>query len=131
MDTMMMNAMTTDMSGMEEMDMPTMQACMDACSAAEQAMTICSTQMMDCAPACMNGADMCHTMMRAMMRMDGVTPGAMMSMLDACIAMCQVCMDECAAHAAESEICAMCAQACQACMDSCMAMKDMMMKAAA
>lgn len=132
MDAMMMDAMSKDMTsmpGMESMDMATMQACMDACSAAEQATTICATQMMDCAPACMNCADMCHTTMRSMMRMQGMTPAAMMAMLDACMAMCQACMDACAPHT-DSDVCRMCVQACQACMDACAAMKDKMMAAA-
>ena len=75
------------MPGMGTMDMSVLQACMDACSACEQACTVCSTQMMSCAPACMNCADMCNTMMRAMLRMQGMTPASMMAMLDACIAM--------------------------------------------
>ena len=54
----------------------------------------------------------------------------MMAMLDACIAMCQKCMDECMEHADHSEVCKMCAQSCQACMDACMAVKNMMMKMA-
>ncbi|MBW9108874.1 hypothetical protein JNB63_10925 [Microbacterium trichothecenolyticum] len=130
MDQMMMGAMSKDMMsmpGMQAMDMSVMQACMDACSACEQACTVCSTQMMDCAPACMNCADMCNTMMRSMMRMQGMDSASMMAMLDACIAMCQKCMDDCMRHADMSEVCKMCAQSCQACMDACMAMKNMMM----
>ncbi|MGO2747607.1 hypothetical protein [Microbacterium sp.] len=134
MDAMMMGAMSDDMktmTGMDaKMDMAVMQACMDACSACEQACTVCSMQMMDCAPSCMNCADMCNTMMRAMMRMQGMTPAVMMSMLDACIAMCQLCMDACMEHADHSEVCKMCAQSCKACMDACMDMKNMMMAAA-
>lgn len=133
MDSMMMGAMSDEMKttpGMEMMDMQVMQACMDACSACEQACTVCSMQMMDCATACMNCADMCNTMMRSMMRMQGMTPAVMMSMLDACIAMCQMCMDACMEHADHSEVCKMCAQACKACMDACMDMKNMMMAAA-
>lgn len=132
MDSMMMDAMATEMksSGMEMMDMSVMQACMDACAACEQACIVCSTQMMDCSVACMNCADMCGTMMRSMMRMQGMTAPVMMSMLDACIAMCRMCMDECMQHAEHSDVCRMCAQACKACMDACMAMRDMMTKMA-
>ena len=109
MDRMMMDAMgsTSMMGGDTRMDMDLMQAC-----------------MMDCAPACMNCADMCNTMLRAMLRMSGMTPAVMVSMLEACIAMCQLCMDECMRHAEMSEVCRMCAQSCQACMDACMAMRE-------
>jgi len=129
MDAMMMGAMTDDMMsmpGMAAMDMSMMQECMDACSACEQACTVCSMQLMDCAPACMNCADMCSTTMRAMLRMQGMTPPAMMSMLDACIAMCHACMDACMRHAEHSEVCRMCAQSCKACMDACSTMRDAM-----
>lgn len=133
MDSMMMGAMSKNMESMPDMqmmDMSVMQACMDACAACEQACTVCSTQMMDCSPACMNCADMCNTMMRSMMRMQGMTPASMMAMLNACIAMCKTCMDACARHADENDVCRMCAQACQACMDACSAMKDMLIASA-
>lgn len=129
----MMDAMKSgdmmSMPGMQAMDMAMMQRCMDACAACEQACTVCSMQGMDCAPACMNCADMCHTMMRGMLRMQGMTPAVMMSMLDACMAMCQMCMDLCIAHS-NNDVCMMCAQACKACMDACMEMKNAMMAAA-
>lgn len=133
MDSMMMNAMNTDMMkmpGMDTMDMAMLQACMDACSACEQACVVCSTQGMSCSVAAMNCAEMCNMMMRSMMRMQGMTPAAMMAMLDACMAMCQVCMDECMMHADDNDVCRMCAQACQACMDACMSVKNMMMASA-
>ncbi|KHK96944.1 hypothetical protein LK09_14015 [Microbacterium mangrovi] len=133
MDTMMMDAMKSgdmmSMRGMPAMDMAMMQRCMDACAACEQACTVCAMQGMDCAPACMNCADMCNTMMRSMLRMQGMTPAVMMSMLDACMAMCQMCMDMCMAHS-NDDVCMMCAQACKACMDACMEMKTAMMAAA-
>ncbi|WP_406249037.1 hypothetical protein ACI7YT_03180 [Microbacterium sp. M] len=65
-----------------------------------------------------------------MMRMQGMTVASMEAMLDACIAMCRMCMEACMQHAEHSEVCKMCAQSCQACMDACMAMKNMMMAAA-
>ena len=111
--------------------MSVMQACMDACSACEQACTVCSTQMMDLRPGV-------HEL-RGHVQHDDARHDAdagherrpsMMSMLDACMAMCQICMDECMKHADMSEVCKMCAQSCQACMDACMAVKDMMMKMA-
>ncbi len=53
-----------------------------------------------------------------------------MSMLDATMAMCQMCMDECMAHADENEACKMCAQSRGACTDACKALKDGMRKMA-
>lgn len=128
MDAMMMDEMSkgmSDMPAMMDMDMELMQACMDACAACEQACTICAAQGMDCAAACMNCADMCNTMMRAMMRMQGVTPPVMMAMLDACIMMTQLCQDTCLEHE-DSTVCKMCADACMACMEACVALKNSM-----
>lgn len=130
MDRTMMDAMgSTSMPGMATMDMALLQACMDACAACEQACTVCAAQMLDCAPTCMNCADMCNTMLRAMLRTSGMTPPVMVAMLDACIAMCQLCMDECMRHADMSEVCRMCAQSCQACMDACMALRSSLIAA--
>jgi fructose/tagatose bisphosphate aldolase len=128
--TTMMSGESMAMPGMNTIDMEVLQACIDACAACEQACAVCAVQEMSCAPACMNCADMCHTMMRALLRMQGMTPAAMMSMLDACIAVCEMCEDECLEHAAHSVVCEMCAQACRACADACMALKDAMSMAA-
>ena len=129
---MMMDMMSKDLAkaGMSTMDMSLMEACLDACSACEQASIVCSVEMTSSAPACMNCAAMCHTMMSCMLRMQGMTRDVTMSMLDATMAMCQMCMDECMAEADGSEVCKMCAQSCKACMDACMALKDSMMKMA-
>lgn len=132
MDSMMMDAMTRDMMSTDAMagvDMQLLQDCMDACSACEQACTVCSVQTMDgqlmsCAPTCMNCADMAGTMMRSLMRMSGMDRESMTTMLEACAAMCRTCMDECMAHADASAVCKMCADACRACMDACAALKD-------
>jgi hypothetical protein len=132
MDAMMMGAMSRDMTsmpGMAAVDMTVLQECMDACSACEQACTVCSVQLMDCAPACMNCADMCNTMMRTMLRMQGMTPAVMVSMLDACVAMCQLCMDSCMEHAEHSEVCRLCAQSCSACMAACTKVRDALVTA--
>lgn len=133
MDAMMTDTMSGEMMSMpgaEPMDMAMLQACIDACAACEQACTVCAMQSMSCAPACMNCADMCATTMRAMLRMQGMNPAAMMALLDACIEMCRMCMDECLAHADDSAVCAMCAQACRACLEACTAMKAQLVPAA-
>lgn len=131
-NSMMMDMMSKDMAkaGMSTTDMSVLEACLDACSACEQASIVCSMEMTPCAPACMNCAAMCNTMMNCMLRMQGMTREVTMSMLDATIATCQMCMDECMAHAEDSEVSRMCAQSCKACMDACMALKNSLMKMA-
>jgi len=78
----------------------------------------------------MNCAAMCNTMLRSMLRMQGMTRETMVSTLDTTMAMCRMCMDACMTDADDSEVCKMCAQACQACVDACMALRDSMMKMA-
>jgi hypothetical protein len=127
----MMQNMSMDAIGMPAMDPMTMQECIEACSACEQACTMCADNamadgMIKCASMCMDCADVCNTMMRMMMRPSGFDMAAMKAMLTACIAMCSACSDECGNHAEMSETCRMCAMACDPCMKSCQAMLEMM-----
>jgi hypothetical protein len=126
--------MMKTMNGMDmsDMDMTMMQRCIEACSAAMQACTMCADQMAGmadmgmCAGICMNTADMCDTMMRAMLRPMGMTNMLMRTMMQACMAMCEACMTECRSHAEMSETCRMCADACEACMKACHDMMESM-----
>lgn len=128
---------TTEMmktTGMNDMPMPSgldmmaMQEAIDACSTCMQACTMCAdamggmADMGTCASRCAMCADVCMTTMRMMMRPAGMEHGAMVAMLEACMAMCRSCMTECMTHAEMSATCAMCAQACEACMTACRTM---------
>lgn len=70
MQMMEMHAKDTPMPGMDmDMDMAMMQECIEACSACEQACTMCADSMMgaEMAPSaamCMNTADMSNTSRR-------------------------------------------------------------------
>jgi hypothetical protein len=130
----MMQNMSMDAIGMPAMDSKRMQDCIEACSACEQACTMCADNamadgMIKCVSMCMDCADVCNTMMRMMMRPSGFDMAAMKAMLTACIAMCSACADECGNHAEMSETCRMCAMACDACMKACEAMLEMMHEA--
>ena len=62
------------------MDMSMMQGCIEACSAASMAATMCADadgaeNMGRCASMCMNTADVAMTMMRMMMRPNGYDMG--------------------------------------------------------
>jgi hypothetical protein len=138
MDTMTMQMMkmhtenlhTKDMP-MMGMDMSMMQECIEACSAAEQATTMCADSMMGdsmmiCRSMCMNMADMSNTMMRTMLRPAGMEQESMMAMLKATMMMASACADECMKHAEMSEECRMCAEVCRQCAMSCQKMMDSM-----
>jgi hypothetical protein len=128
MTSKMMDAAMT----MQGMDMAAMNELVESCSACEQACTICADNSMSmdgmakCMSMCMDCADMCNTMMRAMLRPTGYEPTSMMAMMQACMAMCTACAAECMKHADMSEQCAMCAEACQQCAAACQAMMDSM-----
>ena len=117
---------------MTGMDMAMMQECIEACSACEQACTICSGSMMmmpemaKCNSMCMNTADTTNTMMRMMMRPNGMHTASMMAMLQATIAMCTACAEECMTHADMHDDCRMCAEACRQCAAACQKMMDAM-----
>ena len=72
---------------------------------------------------CANCADVCDTMMRMMLRMNGWDMAVMMSMMQTTIMMCRACSAECMMHAEMSEHCRLCAMACD---QAVMAMEKMM-----
>ena len=112
------------MQDMKGMDMSTMQECIEACSAASMAATMCADAdggegMGRCASMCMNTADVAMATMRMMMRPAGYDMTVMSSMMTACMAMGEACAAECGAHADMSEHCRICAAACRAMADAC------------
>jgi hypothetical protein len=123
-----MDMMSMNMPGM---DMKMMQDCMEACSAAEQASTMCADaasgdQMGKMGSMCASTADLCNSMMRMMMRPMGFDMGAMKAMLDATATMCRACAEQCMTHADMSDDAKMCAQVCQNCASACEALAGSM-----
>lgn len=118
----MMKAMP--MSGTTGMDMPMMQECVESCSAAAMAATMCADAdggegMGRCASLCMSTADVATATMRMMMRPAGYDAGVMSAMISACMTMGEACAAECSEHAEMSEHCRICASACRAMVDTC------------
>lgn len=133
MKTEMMDMLSVEMEGM---DMKVMQECMEACSAAEQACTMCADassgdQMARMTSMCMTNADMCNTMMRMMMRPMGHDRASMMAMLEACMTMNKACADACMAQSGSSDHAKMCAKVCMDCAAACEAMMASMRPASA
>jgi len=115
---------TMPMAGAAGMDMAMMQGCIEACSAASMAATMCADAdggegMGRCASMCMNTAEVADTMMRMMLRPAGYDMGVMTSMMSTCMAMGEACAAECDMHAAMSEHCRVCAAACRAMVEAC------------
>ncbi|HEY0118519.1 MAG TPA: hypothetical protein VGC04_07055 [Cellulomonas sp.] len=125
----MMMSGTMPMAGldaMDGMDMDKIQKCMEACSACEQACTMCADMAGDgmrmSMSMCLDCADMANTMMRMMLRPMGMHTPSMMAMCQAMITMAKACADECMKHADTMPTMAMCAQACTECASACEAM---------
>jgi hypothetical protein len=121
------------MPAMTGMDMSMMQPCVEACSAASMAATMCADAdggegMGRCASLCMSTADVAMTTMRMMLRPGGYDMAAMNAMMTACMAMGEACATECMQHAEMSEHCRLCASACRAMVDACSSAMAMMAK---
>src|SRR4051794_14590651 len=120
-------SMMTDMMKsmpMMGMDMDMMQKCIEACSAAEMAATMCADSgdgMAKCSSMCMNMADVAMVTMRMMMRPTGMDPMVMSSMMTTCMEMGKACSAECKMHM-DSDHCRICAMACDAMVEACTAM---------
>lgn len=126
----MMESHQKDMP-VQGMDMKMMQECIEACSASEQAATMCASTvtgdgMSMCMNMCMNTADMTNTMMRMMMRPAGMHRESMMAMLQATMTQCTACADECMTMKDMHPDCAMCAEACRQTAMACQKMMDSM-----
>ncbi len=89
-------------------------ACADACLSEEMLAELrtCIRTNLDC-------ADSCATTARILSRHTGYDATITRSHLEACIAACHACGDECEKHAGMHEHCRICAEACRRCEAAC------------
>lgn len=89
-------------------------ACADACLSEEMVAELrtCIRSNLDC-------ADSCDATARILSRHTGYDANVTRAHLQACIAACRACGDECGQHAQMHEHCAVCAEACRACEQAC------------
>jgi hypothetical protein len=99
----------------------TCTACADAClgedSVAE--LTSCIRTDQDCAAVCL-------ATVQVLTRQTGHNTAVARAQLEACIAACRSCGDECARHAEHHEHCRICAEACRSCEQACRELLDSM-----
>ncbi len=95
----------------------TCAACADACLSEEMVAELgkCIRTDLDC-------ADLCATTVRVLSRHTGYDANITRGQLQACVAACKACGDECEQHAGMHEHCKICAQACRACEQACNAL---------
>lgn len=89
-------------------------SCADACLSEEMVADLrtCIRTNLDC-------ADICATTARVLSRHTGYDANVTRAQLEACIAACRSCGDECEQHAGMHEHCRVCAEACRACETAC------------
>jgi hypothetical protein len=99
----------------------TCTSCADACLAEEMV-----AQLRQCIRLNLDCADVCGATATLGSRRTGSNEEVIRKLLDACIAGCRVCGDECHRHASEHEHCRICAEACRRCQTACQTALRMM-----
>jgi hypothetical protein len=92
----------------------TCTSCADACLAEEMV-----AELRQCIRLNLDCADVCGTTAAMVTRRTGSNPDLMRVMLEACMAACRRCGDECEHHASRHEHCRICAESCRECERAC------------
>ena len=94
-------------------------ACADACLGEEnvQDLVRCIRLNTDC-------TEICQVTGKLLSRQTETDNAVVAAQLQACIAVCRACADECDRHAQMHEHCRICAEACRACEEACMNLAD-------
>jgi hypothetical protein len=95
----------------------TCTSCADACLGEEQHLT----HLVKCIRLNLDCADVCETTGRLLLRQTEPDWSVIRAQLEACIAACRSCGDECQRHAEGMgmEHCRICAESCRRCADAC------------
>lgn len=104
----------------------TLLACSQACTASADA---CLSEEMvaelrKCIRTNLDCADICSTTARILSRHTGYDANITRAQLEACIAACRSCGDECEQHADMHQHCRVCADACRECKQACTALLE-------
>ena len=100
--------------------------CAQACTAdadanlAEQDLA----EMVRCIRLCLDCADVCTATLRVISRQTNWDASVARPQLEACVASCKSCGDECERHAPHQEHCRVCGQACRRCEQACRELLD-------
>ena len=79
-------------------------------------------EMVTCIRLCWDCADVCTATLGVVTRQTARDAGVTKPLLEACIAICKSCGDECQRHAHHHEHCRVCEQACRRCEQACRAL---------
>ena len=102
--------------------------CLDECGACETTCTICADaclaeddvrDLVHCIRLCLDCADACAAAVRILGRQTDPHPPTQLNTLEACLAACRACADECELHAHHHEHCRLSAEECRRCESAC------------
>jgi hypothetical protein len=77
------------------------------------------TEMVKCIRLCLHCADVCTATAAVTSRLGEYESDVTRPLLEACVATCRTCGNECERHAAMHEHCRVCAEACRRCEQAC------------
>ena len=83
-------------------------------------------EMVKCIRLCLDCVDVCTATLGVVSRQRDYDPAVTKPLLQACVATCKSCGDECARHAPHYEHCRVCEQACRRCEQACRALLDVL-----
>jgi hypothetical protein len=102
--------------------------CIEECFTCAQACTACAdaslseqtvAELVKCVRTCLDCTDICETAGRVLSRHTGYDANLARTVLEACVAACKACGDECGRHAMMHEHCRICAEECRRCERAC------------
>jgi len=76
-------------------------------------------EMVRCIRLCLHCTDICNATGAVISRLAEYDPGVTRPLLEACVAICRSCGDECERHAPHHAHCRVCAEACRRCEQAC------------
>lgn len=77
------------------------------------------TEMVTCIRLCLDCVDVCTATVGVLSRQSAYDPTVTRPLMEACIAICRSCGDECERHAHHHAHCRVCAEACRRCEQAC------------
>ncbi len=111
-----------------DIDKERLAACIDACVECAQACTACGdaclsedmvAELTTCIRTNLDCADVCDATARVLSRHTGYDANLTRAVLQACVAVCKACGDECSQHAQMHDHCRVCAESCRRCEQAC------------
>jgi hypothetical protein len=94
--------------------------CVQACTVdADSDLKEHAAELLKCIRLCLDCADVCGATLAVTSRQTEYDPALTKLLLEACVAICKSCGDECEGHASMHALCRVCFEACRRCEEAC------------